>query len=304
MNETAEYVWFDGKVQPIEQVAVHPLSYSLNYGFGCFEGVRSYATTQGSAVFRLDCHIKRLFNSAYILNIDVPYDLPTLHRAHIDVLKANNFDSAYLRLLCYIDEGLGLHSKNLKVHLFIAARAWGSYMGEEKLTKGLRLKTSSYIRNHPNSIPIKAKATANYLNSILALREAQAANCDEALMLDYQGYVAECSAQNIFLVKQGKLITPDPSNALDGITRDSILQLAKDLNIPVEVRRVTRDEIVIADEVFATGTAAEVVPMISLDYRPIANGLRGPITEQLQAAFFNEVGSKPKALHPEWLTHI
>jgi branched-chain amino acid aminotransferase len=187
--------------------------------------------------------------------------------------------------------------------VFIAARSWDHYINDETLVKGLSLKTSSYIRNHPNSMPTKAKATANYLNSILALREAQAAGCDEALMLDHQGYVSECSAQNIFMVKQGRIITPDTSNALEGITRDSILTLAKELGIPVDIRRITRDELITADELFATGTAAEVLPMVSLDYRPIADGLRGPITERLQTAYFNEVYAKSEAKHPEWLTH-
>lgn len=303
MNETIEYAWFDGKLCPMNEISVHPLSYTLNYGFGCFEGVRAYPTPKGSALFRLDCHLERLFRSAALLGITIPFDLPTLRQAHIEVLKANSLDSAYLRPLCYIGEGLGLHSKNLKTHLFIAARPWGAYMGAEKLTKGLSLKTSSYVRNHPNSAPTKAKATANYLNGILALREAQAANCDEALMLDYLGFVAECSAQNIFIIKQGVLITPDTSIALEGITRDSVLTLAHDLGILVEIRRMTRDEIATADEVFLTGTAAEVTPIVALDYRPIADGQRGPITLQLQTAFFNEVEAKTTAKHPEWLIH-
>jgi branched-chain amino acid aminotransferase len=303
MSESIEYAWLDGKLGPINDISVHPLSYTLNYGFGCFEGVRAYLTAKGSALFRLDCHLERLFRSAALLGITIPFDLPTLRQAHIDVLTANHLDSAYLRPLCYIGEGLGLHSKNLKTHLFIAARPWGAYMGAEKLTKGLTLKTSSYVRNHPNSVPTKAKATANYLNGILALREAQAANCDEALMLDYQGFVSECSAQNIFIIKQGTLITPDTSSALEGITRDSILTLAHDLGFAVEIRRMTRDEIVTADEVFITGTAAEVTPIVALDYRPIANGLRGAITERLQTAFFNEAEAKDDAKHPQWLIH-
>jgi len=304
MNAMTERVWFDGQLCLINDVAVHPLSYSLNYGYGCFEGVRSYPTATGSAIFRLDCHLKRLYRSAAILGITIPFDLPTLRQAHIDVLHANQLNSAYLRPLCYIGEGLGMHSKNLTVHLFVAARPWGAYMGAEKLTKGLTVKTSSYVRNHPNSMPTKAKATANYLNGILALREAQAANCDEALMLDYQGYVAECSAQNIFIVKQGKLVTPDTSIALEGITRDSVLTLAGDLGFEVEIRRMTRDEIVTADEVFLTGTAAEVTPIVALDYRPIADGLRGPITQQLQEAFFIEAEAKMQAKHPDWLIHL
>lgn len=303
MNAITEYVWFDGQLCPIKDISVHPLSYSLNYGLGCFEGVRSYPTKKGGAVFRLDCHVARLLRSALILNMTIPYDAETLKQAHIEVLKANHLHSAYLRPLCYIDEGLGLHSKNLVTHVFIAAKKWDHYIDDSALINGLSLKTSSYVRNHPDSMPLKAKATANYLNSILALREAQAAGCDEALMLDYQGYVTECSAQNVFMVKQDTLITPATHNALEGITRDSILMLAKTMGIPTEIRRITRDEFVTADEVFATGTAAEVLPMVSLDYRPIANGVRGPITERLQTAFFNEVYAKEAATHPEWLTH-
>lgn len=304
MNENTEYVWFDGKICPISAVSVSPLSYSLNYGFGCFEGIRSYKTEKGSAIFRLQCHVSRLFRSANILGIAIPIDIDTLIKAHIEVIKANQLDSAYLRLLCYIDEGLGLYAKNLKTRLFIAARYWGDYMGGDKVTKGLTLKTSSYVRSHPNSAPIHAKATANYLNSILALREAQAANCDEALMLDCEGFVAECSAQNIFMVKHGQLFTPDLSHALDGITRDSVICLAHDLDIPLNVQRIRREDLYTADEVFITGTAAEIVPVISIDYRTIANGLRGSITERLQQAFFHEVKASQEAKHPEWLTHL
>lgn len=303
MSAAIEYVWFDGQLCPISDVTVHPLSYSLNYGMGCFEGVRAYPTAQGGAVFRLDSHIKRLLQSAAILNMNLIYDASTLIQAVVDVLKANHLNNAYLRPLCYIDEGLGLHTKKLVTHMFIAAKTWDHYINEETLVKGLTLKTSSYVRAHPDSMPIKAKATANYLNSILALREAQAAGCDEVLMLDAQGYVAECSAQNIFMVKSGKLITPDTSNVLEGITRDSVLTFAREWGLPVEIRRITRDEFITADEVFATGTAAEVLPMVALDYRPIADGLRGPITEKLQTAYFNEVYAKPEAKHPEWLTH-
>lgn len=304
MNDTTEYVWLDGKICPISEVSVSPLSYSLNYGFGCFEGIRSYKTNQGVAIFRLDSHLTRFIHSAKILGLDLTFDEETLAQAHMDVLKANKLDNAYLRLLCYIDEGLGLYAKNLKTRIFIAARYWGDYMGGDKVTKGLTLKTSSFVRAHPNTLPTHAKTTANYLNSILALREAQAANCDEALMLDCEGFVAECSAQNVFIVRNNRLLTPGNGQALEGITRDSIITLAKELGIPVAAQRVRREDVYIADEVFITGTAAEVVPAVAIDGRVIGDGLRGPITEKLQQAFFHEVRASQEAKHPEWLTHL
>lgn len=304
-QDPVEQVWYDGALCPITAVSVHPLSYSLNYGYGCFEGIRAYADTTGhGALFRLDCHLKRLFRSAKIIGMETPYDFDTLKQAHIDVLKANKLDNAYLRPLCFIDEGLGLHNKNLKIHVFVAARPTIIYAGDEKTTQGLTLKTASYIRNHPNSGPTKAKVTANYLNSILALNEARAANCDDALMLDHMGFVAECSAANIFMVKRNKLITPDLAVALDGITRDSILTLASDLGIHIEIRRIARDEIATADEVFITGTAAEIAPVVALDYHMIGDGKRGTITKLLQEAYFAEVYAQASARHPEWLTYV
>lgn len=301
--EQAQYLWLDSEITTLQNACVDILSYTLHYGYGIFEGLRAYETSKGPAIFRLSDHTNRFFNSAHILNIKIPVDRKTLNQAHVDVLRKNQFKSAYLRPLCYLGTGIGLHSKNLTPHVMVASMPWDAYMGQEKLTKGLSLKTSTIIRHNVNSVFTRAKATGNYLNSILALQEAQACQCDEALMLDNEGFVTEASAQNIFIVEKGKLITPDLSSALPGITRDTVITFANDLGIPVIERRFSRDEIYSAEEAFITGTAAEITPIHSLDFRQINTGKPGPMTKMLQERYFKTVqGEMPEYMH--WLTFV
>ena len=297
-------IWYDGKMVPWREATTHVLTHTLHYGMGVFEGVRAYQTDKGAAVFRLSAHTNRLFNSARILNMPMPYDKETLNDATLAVVRENKLDSAYIRPMCfYGSEGMGLRADNLKTHVIIAAWNWGSYLGEEGQTKGIRVRTSSYSRHHVNVSMCKAKANGHYINSMLALNEALAAGCDEALLLDTEGYVAEGSGENIFLVKNGALYTPELTSALDGITRDTIFVLANDLGIPVHEKRITRDEVYIADEAFFTGTAAEVTPIRELDRRPIGSGARGPITERLQTMYFDAVhGRRPQ--FADWLTPV
>jgi len=297
-------IWYDGKLVPWREATTHVLTHTLHYGMGVFEGVRAYKTDKGAAVFRLSAHTDRLFNSARILNMPMPYDKDILNDATLAVVRENKLDSAYIRPMCfYGSEGMGLRADNLKVHVIIAAWSWGAYLGEEGQKRGIRVRTSSYSRHHVNVSMCKAKANGHYINSMLALNEALAAGCDEALLLDTEGYVAEGSGENIFLVKNGALYTPELTSALDGITRDTIFVLARDLGIPVHEKRITRDEVYIADEAFFTGTAAEVTPIRELDRRPIGNGARGPITEKLQTLYFDVVhGRRPQ--FADWLTPV
>lgn len=298
-----EYIWHNGNIIPKADAQVDILSFSLHYGYGFFEGVRAYQTAQGPAIFRLHDHTHRFYHSAHLLNVQLPYSEEQINQAHIDVLKWNKLTSAYIRPLCYFGPGLGLHTRDLEINVMLAAKPWDSYMGEEKLTKGLSLKTSTIIRHNVNSVFTKAKATGNYLNSILALQEARACQCDEALMLDTDGFVTEASAQNIFIVENNCLITPDVSSALPGITRDSTIKFAHKFGIDVVERRISRDEVYGADEAFLTGTAAEITPVNSVDFRKIANGQRGPITKALQEQYFKVVrGQAPE--FSAWLTLV
>lgn len=301
MADRDGYIWFDGQLVPWREATVHGLTHSLHYGMGAFEGERAYATPRGAAIFRLTEHTRRLFNSAKILQMDMPYSEAEINAATKEVIRANQLQSAYIRpLLFYGAEGMGLSAKGLKVHVLIAAWTWGSYLGQEALERGIRVKVSSYSRHHVNIHLCKAKATGNYMNSMLAQREAAHGGYDEALLLDREGYVAEGSGENVFMVRNGTLYTPSLTSALEGITRDTILGFARDAGIPLVEKQLTRDEFYIADEAFFTGTAAEVTPIRELDNRSIGNGRRGPITEALQSRYFDTVTGR-RDDHPEWL---
>ncbi|MDN5939291.1 MAG: branched-chain amino acid transaminase [Salinisphaera sp.] len=297
-------IWMDGELVPWREAKVHVLTHTLHYGMGVFEGVRAYQTERGTAIFRLADHTARLFGSARILNMPMPFDRETLDAAQIAVLRKNKLESAYIRPMCfYGDEGMGLHAQALQTHVMIAAWTWGSYLGEENMRKGIRVKTSSFARHHVNSAMCKAKANGHYFNSMMALSEVSADGYDEALLLDTDGYVAEGSGENIFLVRDGVLYTPDLRSALDGITRRTILTYAGEMDIPVREKRITRDEVYLADEAFFTGTAAEVTPIRELDNRSIGEGKPGEITLALQSRFFDQVTGK-RDDHPEWLTYL
>ena len=304
MAERDGFIWFDGKMVPWREATVHGLTHSLHYGMGCFEGERAYATPHGTAIFRLPEHTKRLFNSAKILQMEVPFTQDQINDATKEVIRANHLESAYIRpLFFYGAEGMGLSAKGLKVHVLIAAWSWGSYLGQEALEKGIRVKVSSFSRHHVNIHLCKAKATGNYMNSMLAQREAASCGYDEALLLDREGYVSEGSGENVFMIRDGVLYTPTLTSALEGITRDTILRFARDAGIPIVEKQLTRDEFYIADEAFFTGTAAEVTPIREIDGRVIGEGRRGPITGMLQSRYFDTVAGRRED-HPEWLHHV
>lgn len=297
-------IWFDGKLVPWRQATVHVLTHTLHYGLGVFEGVRAYATEKGPLIFRLHDHTDRLFRSAHILGFPMPFARPELIEAQKTVVRENNLKEAYLRPMCfYGSEGMGLRAENLKPHCIIAAWEWPTYMTPEARVEGIKVRTSSYTRHHVNITMCKAKANGNYINSMLALKEALDSGCDEALLLDNEGYVAEGSGENIFLVEKGKLITPELTSCLEGITRATVIDFAAELGIPVIERRITRDEVYIAEEAFFTGTAAEVLPIRELDGRTIGAGVRGPVTEKLQTMYFDQVLGKRKE-HAEWSTPV
>lgn len=298
-------IWLDGELVPWEEAKVHVLTHTFHYGLGVFEGVRAYATQdEGTCIFRLKEHTDRLFRSAKILQMDMPYDKETLNEAQREVVRVNNLDEAYLRPMCFLgSEGMGLRADNLKTHVMVAAWSWPSYMDPEARDRGIRVRTSSYTRHHVNITMCKAKANGNYINSILALREALDAGCEEALLLDNEGYVAEGSGENVFVVRDGKIYTPELTSCLEGITRDSIFRIAADLGYEIKERRITRDEFYVADEAFFTGTAAEVVPIRELDSRPIGSGSRGPLTEKLQSIYFDTVRGR-EAQYGDWLTSV
>jgi branched-chain amino acid aminotransferase len=271
---------------------------------GVFEGVRAYKTSKGTAIFRLQEHTDRLFRSAHILGMKIPFDKNTINEFTRRVVRDNKLESGYIRPMCFYGaEGMGLRADNLDVHAMIAAWPWGSYMGEENMKRGIKVRTSSYTRHHVNITMCKAKANANYMNSMLALNEALASGCDEAMLLDAEGYVAEGSGENIFVVRNGVIYTPELTSALDGITRDTIMTIAGELGIPVREKRITRDEVYIADEAFFTGTAAEVTPIREVDGRSIGSGTRGPLTEKLQSLYFDYVHGRRND-HQEWLTLV
>ncbi len=294
-------IWYDGEMVPWREATTHVLTHSLHYGLGVFEGVRAYKTDKGPAIFRMREHTDRLFRSAHIVGIKIPFDKEAINTAMRDVVSKNNLDSAYIRPICfYGSEGMGLRADNLRVHVVVAAWHWGAYLGEENMEKGIRIRTSSFTRHHINAAMCRAKVTGHYFNSIMALHEAQSCGYDEALLLDAQGYVMEGSGENIFIVRDGGIYTPNLSSVLDGITRDTIFQLAAEIGNLVKEKQITRDEVYIADEAFFTGTAAEVTPIRELDGRTIGPGRRGPVTEELQSLYFDQVHGR-RTQHPEWL---
>jgi branched-chain amino acid aminotransferase len=297
-------IWFDGQMVPWRDAQVHVLTHTLHYGLGVFEGVRAYQTDRGTAIFRLEDHTDRFFRSAHILGMKIPYDAQTLNDAQVDVVKENGLASAYLRPLAfYGSEGMGIRADMLKTHIAIATWEWGAYLGEEGLEKGIRVRTSSFTRHHVNITMCRAKACGNYINSILALQEALSAGADEALMLDSAGYVMEGTGENIFVIRDGVVYTPDLTSALEGITRDTVIRLIAESGLELIEKRITRDEVYVADEVFFTGTAAEVTPVRELDGRQIGNGSRGPVTQMLQAKYFDCVQGRDTQ-HDEWLTFV
>ncbi len=297
-------IWYDGKLVPWRDATTHVLTHTLHYGMGVFEGVRAYQAERGTAIFRLQAHTERLFDSAHIMNMKMPYDKQTINEAHKLVIRENKLTTAYMRPMCfYGSEGMGLRADNLKVHVIIASWEWGAYLGAEALQKGIRVRTSSYTRHHVNISMCKAKANGHYINSMLALQEALSCGYDEAMLLDVDGYVAEGSGENIFLVKNNVIYTPDLTSALNGITRSTIMTLANELGYELREKRLTRDEVYIADEAFFTGTAAEVTPIREVDNRKIGNGGRGPVTEKLQTLYFDVVHGRHH-VHPEWLAYV
>ena len=304
MHDRDGVIWVDGELVPWRDAKIHVLTHGLHYGTGVFEGLRAYATDRGPAIFRLNEHTRRLLNSAKIMGMPVPFSFEELNEAQKQVVRANELASSYVRPLCYYgSEAMGLHAANLKVHCIIAAWEWGTYLGEDALQNGIRIKTSSFSRHHPNVNMCKAKTTGSYINSILALNEVSAQGYDEALLLDTDGFVAEGSGENFFCVQNGVLSTPDLSACLNGITRSTILELAGEMGIRVQERRISRDEVYIADEAFFTGSAAEVTPIIELDNRQIGDGSRGPVTERLQSMFFDVVYGRDKK-HLDWLAYV
>ena len=304
LSELTGHIWLDGEMVPWQEAKVHVLTHTFHYGLGVFEGVRAYNTSQGAAIFRLQEHTDRLFRSAHILRMEMPFDKGTLSEAQRQVVRANGLDEAYIRPMCFLgSEGMGLRADNLKTHVMVAAWAWPSYMDPEAMNRGIRVATSSYTRHHVNITMCKAKANGNYINSILALREALDAGFEEALLLDNEGYVAEGSGENVFLVRNGVLYTPELTSCLEGITRDSIIRIAEDQGLTVKEKRITRDEVYVADEAFFTGTAAEVVPIREVDNRTIGTGVRGPFTETLQRIYLESVRGA-QADYADWLAPV
>ena len=309
MSDRDGKIWMDGKMVEWRDAKIHVLTHTLHYGCGAFEGIRAYNTVNGTAIFRLEEHTERLFNSAKILRMHIPFSQKEIIEVQRDVVRANNLESCYIRPLVWIgDKRLGVSPKGNTIHLMVAAWAWGAYLGEEGLKQGIRVKTSSFTRHHVNITMTQAKAVSNYTNSILANMEVTDEGYDEALLLDSSGFVSEGAGENIFVVKNGVIYTPDLSaGALSGITRNTVFHIAQDLGIEVVQKRITRDEVYISDEAFFTGTAAEVTPIRELDRIPMGKddyvSSRGPITEKIQSAFFDIVnGRNPKYAH--WLTKV
>lgn len=294
------WIWQNGELVPWREAKVHVLTHTLHYGVGVFEGVRAYDTPRGPCIFRLRDHTRRLFESAHILGLAIPFSRDEVNAAQREVFRANGLREGYLRPMVYLgSEAMGLRAKGLSVNLCIAAWPWPDYMDPDSRERGIKVRTSSYTRHHVNITMCKAKSNGNYINSILALHEALESGCDEALLLDNEGYVAEGSGENVFIVRDGVLHTPELTSCLNGITRDTILKLADEMGLTVRERRITRDEVYIADEAFFTGTAAEVLPIRELDGRRIGDGRRGPITERLQSVYFDQVRGRRNSF-PEW----
>ncbi|MBK7813776.1 MAG: branched-chain amino acid transaminase [Rhodocyclaceae bacterium] len=304
MADRDGFIWYDGKLVPWRDATTHVLTHSLHYGLAVFEGVRAYKTVDGTAIFRLKEHTDRLFNSAHIYRMAMPWDRATLMEAQKEVVRANNLESCYLRPIAfYGSEKVGVSPKGAKTHVAIAAWPWGAYLGEEGMEKGIRVKTSSHARHHVNVSMCRAKYSGTYANSILANMEAVEHGYDEALLLDVDGFVAEGAGENLFVIKDGQIHEPEIASALMGITRSTVHALAKELGYSVVSKRLTRDDIYIADEAFFTGTAAEVTPIRELDGRQIGEGRRGPITTKIQSLFFDVVNGKVPA-HADWLAKV
>lgn len=304
MSDRDGWIWFDGALKPWREANIHILTHTLHYGLGVFEGLRAYATPTGPAIFRLGDHTRRLMQSAHILGLDIPYSQARLENAQIEAVRANGLSSGYIRPLVFLgSEKMGVDPSGASVHVAIAAWEWGTYLGPQALVAGIRVKISSFARHHVNVQMCRSKSVSTYANSILANREARADGYDEALLLDTDGFVAEGAGENIFLVRDGRLIEPELASALDGVTRRSIITLAREEGIAIEARRVTRDEVYIADEAFFTGTAAEVTPIIEVDRRRIGNGQPGPLTRLLQQRFFACVRGQDTQ-HAHWLTPV
>ena len=297
-------IWFDGKMVDWRDAKIHVLTHTLHYGMGVFEGLRAYKAEQGTAIFRLQAHTDRLFESADIMNMDIPFDKETLNKAQVAAVKDNNLQSAYVRPMCfYGSEGMGLRADNLKVHVMVAAWEWGAYLGQEALDNGIRIRKSTFVKNDSHPSMYLAKANGNYINSMLALDEAMSKGYDEALLLDSKGNVAEGSGENIFMIKDGVLYTPTLVASLNGITRNTIMTLAKEQGYDVVETIIKIEELYDADEVFFTGSAAEVTPIREIDDNSIGNGSRGPITEKLQTMYFDLVHGRLD-VHQDWLTVV
>lgn len=304
MADQDGFIWFDGALVPWREAKLHFLTHSLHYGMSVFEGVRAYKTEAGTAIFRLQEHTNRLFNSAHIFQMEMPFDKETVNAAQKEVVRANGLESAYIRPLAfYGSEKMGLSTKGARVHLAVAAWSWGAYLGEAAMAEGIRVKISSFIRHHVNISMVRAKASGPYVNSILANNEVTSSGYDEALLLDPEGFVSEGPGENVFIVKEGQLYTPELTTCLEGITRDTIMKLAIEQGIKVKEKRITRDELYCADEVFFTGTAAEVTPIREVDNRKIGSGTRGPITQKLQEKYFDVVHGRSPA-HKDWLALV
>ena len=304
MSDREGVIWYNGEFVPWQEANTHVLTHTLHYGGGVFEGVRAYQTDQGTAIFRLHDHTSRLFNSAKIISMELPYSPQQISQAQLDTVRKNNMRYGYIRPMCfYGPEDMGLRADNLEVHCIVAGWEWDAYFGKEKMKNGIRVKTSSYSRHHVNVAMCRAKVNGNYINSMLALNEALQDGYDEALLLDVDGFVAEGSGENIFIVKAGTLFTPELTSVLDGITRDTVIALARSIDIPLVEKRITRDEVYIADEAFFTGTAAEVTPIRELDNRTIGEGKPGPITQKLQTMFFDLARGKSE-LSGDWLAYV
>jgi branched-chain amino acid aminotransferase len=302
---TGEKIWLDGRLVPWDEATVHVLTHTLHYGLGVFEGIRCYRSADGrSAVFRLGEHVRRLFESAHINLMEVPFSRDRIEAAITETLRANRLAEGYIRPLVFLGHGaMGLNPGDNPVRVAIAAWAWGKYLGDEGMERGIRAKVSTFSRHHPNAKMTKGKTCGDYVNSILAKREALLDGYDEAILLDTQGLVAEASGENLFLVRDGVLRTPPLPTVLGGITRDAVMTLARDKGIPVDESGITRDELYVADEVFLTGTAAEVTPIREIDRRTIGQGSRGPVTRALQSAFFEVVAGRDRK-YERWLTYL
>lgn len=304
MLQATEKIWMNGKLVAWDDAKIHVLTHSLHYGTGVFEGIRCYKAEAGSAVFRLREHVDRLFDSAHICQLDIPYSREAVTEAILETIRVNKIEACYIRPIAYIGYGaMGIFPKENPVELVIAVWPWGSYLGDEGLKNGIRVKISSFVRPHVNATMVRSKTTANYANSLLAKREALRDGYHEAILLDTDGYVAEGSGENIFIVRKGFIKTPPLTAILEGITRETVMQLAAERGIRVVEERFTRDELYLADEAFFTGTAAEMTPIREVDNRPIGAGKPGPVTMELQAAFFDIVHGRDSR-HEEWLTYV